>query len=216
MIRLERVSKAYRTKNGLRRILTDMSVEFPRHKSVGILGKNGAGKSTLLRLLGGIEAPDSGRVLRLGNISWPLGFGGGFHGSLTGYENLRFACRIYGADIRKVSRFVERFSELGDYMRMPVNTYSSGMKARLAFGLSMAIDFECYLVDEITAVGDVSFQKKCRLLFRERRSRSILIMVSHNPGTIRQHCDIGAVLHQGKLHFYQNLKDAIKFYEKHC
>lgn len=214
MIRLESVYKAYRTTKGVRRILTDVSLEFPRGKSVGILGRNGAGKSTLLRLLSGNEKPNRGTIHRDVRISWPLGFSGGFNGSLNAYENIRFICRIYLADIPSVTRFVEEFSELGDYMRMPISTYSSGMKARLAFGLSMAIDFECYLVDEITAVGDKKFQKKCKLMFNERKSRSDLLIVSHNPKTIKDHCDAAAVLHAEKLHYFDNLKEAIRYYEK--
>lgn len=214
MIRLESVYKAYRTRKGVRRILTDVCLEFPRGKSVGILGRNGAGKSTLLRLLAGVEKPDRGVIRRTVRISWPLGFSGGFHGSLNAYENVRFICRIYMADIPSVTRFVEEFSELGDYMRMPINTYSAGMKARLAFGLSMAIDFECYLVDEITAVGDAKFQKKCKAMFDERKSRSDLLIVSHSPQTIKDHCDTAAVLHNEKLHYFESLKEAIPFYEK--
>lgn len=216
MIRLESVYKAYRTTKGIRRILTDVSLEFPRGKSVGILGKNGAGKSTLLRLLSGVETPDRGAIHRDVKISWPLGFSGGFHGSLNAYENIRFICRIYMADIPSVTSFVEEFSELGNYMHMPVNTYSSGMRARLAFGLSMAIDFECYLVDEITAVGDAHFQKKCKAMFQERKCRSDILIVSHSPKIIKDHCDAAAVLCEEKLHYFGSLKEAILFYEKNC
>ena len=148
-------------------MLDQLSAVFEEGVSVGILGRNGAGKSTLLRILGGAEQPDSGRVIRKGRVSWPIGFSGGFNGSLTGEENARFVARIYDADIDRVIEFAKDFAEIGDYFQMPVRTYSSGMKARLAFGLSMAIDFDTYLVDEVTAVGDATFQERCREAFAE-------------------------------------------------
>lgn len=208
LVEFRGVSKAFRIPNGFKHILHPCDFDFPRGLSVGVLGVNGAGKSTLLAMIAGTEPPDGGTIRRRVRMSWPLGFSGGFHGSLNGIENLRFVCRIYGADLRKVSVFVEEFSELGVYLKMPVNTYSSGMKARLAFALSMAIDFECYLIDEITGVGDQRFQEKCRAAFKERKARSDLIMVSHNMATIRAHCDIAAVLSRGRLTFYDDMEVA--------
>ncbi|MGB6711556.1 MAG: ABC transporter ATP-binding protein, partial [Methylocella sp.] len=180
----------------------------------GIFGSNGAGKSTLLRLIGGTELPNSGQIFRDVRISWPLGFGGGFHPLMTGRENLKFASRIYGANLRRVIDFVEYFSELGNYLDMPVATYSSGMQARLAFGLSMAIDFDCYLVDEITAVGDARFGLRCRQAFEEKRGRSSMIMVSHDIGTVKAYCDRGLVLCRGKLVAFSRIDDAVEFYRK--
>ncbi|EGR2355699.1 ABC transporter ATP-binding protein, partial [Vibrio alginolyticus] len=201
MIELINVSKVYKTPNGKKHVLKPCSVSFPKGRNIGLLGVNGAGKSTLLRMIAGSEHPTNGVIKRNVKMSWPLGFSGGFNGSLTGAENLRFVSRIYGADINQVTNFVRCFSELGDYLNMPVKSYSSGMKARLAFGLSMAIDFDCYLVDEITGVGDRKFQKKCRDAFKERSKKSSIIMVSHNMPTLKEHCDMGLVLTEGKLSF---------------
>jgi capsular polysaccharide transport system ATP-binding protein len=180
--------------------------------SVGILGNNGAGKSTLLRILGGAEQPDAGHLNRSGRVSWPIGFSGGFNGSLSGEENCRFVARIYGADLDEVVAYAEGFAEIGDYFRMPVRTYSSGMRARLAFGLSMAIDFDTYLVDEVTAVGDRRFQEKCRAEFAARRTRSSVIVVSHQIGTIRDYCDLFCVLRDGRLYAYERIVEAEKAY----
>ncbi|MDE1231502.1 ABC transporter ATP-binding protein [Vibrio aestuarianus] len=187
-------------------------MNFPKGRNIGLLGVNGAGKSTLLRMIAGSEAPTTGVIKRNVKMSWPLGFSGGFNGSMTGAENLRFVSRIYGADIKQVTEFVKEFSELGDYLDMPIRSYSSGMKARLAFGLSMAIDFDCYLVDEITGVGDRRFQEKCRDAFKARSEKSSLIMVSHSMPTLKEHCDMGLVLSGGELTFYEDINDAIDNY----
>jgi capsular polysaccharide transport system ATP-binding protein len=214
MIEFLGVSKSYRTRSSEKVILRDADIRFPRGRSIGILGVNGAGKSTLLRMIAGAEAPDQGRIVRNAKLSWPLGFAGGFNGSLTGAENLRFICRIYGADLENVEDFVADFSELGSYLHMPIRTYSSGMKARLAFALSMAIDFDCYLVDEITGVGDQKFQRKCRQAFLDRRNQSDIIMVSHSMSTIREHCDTVAILSGGSLVIYDAIDDGISAYEE--
>jgi capsular polysaccharide transport system ATP-binding protein len=214
MIRLSRVSKSYRTENHRKVVLDDVTYSFDTRYTYGIFGSNGAGKSTLLRLIGGTELPNSGQIFRDLRISWPLGFGGGFHPLMTGRENLKFVSRVYGANLWRVIDFVEYFSELGNYLDMPVSTYSSGMQARLAFGLSMAIDFDCYLVDEITAVGDARFGLRCRQAFEEKRGRSSMIMVSHDIGTIKSYCDRGLVLYRGKLVAFGQIDDAIEFYRK--
>jgi capsular polysaccharide transport system ATP-binding protein len=214
MIRLSRVSKSYRTENHRKVVLDDVTYSFDTRYTYGIFGSNGAGKSTLLRLIGGTELPNSGQIFRDLRISWPLGFGGGFHPLMTGRENIKFVSRIYGANLWRVIDFVDYFSELGNYLDMPVSTYSSGMHARLAFGLSMAIDFDCYLVDEITAVGDARFGLRCRQAFEEKRGRSSMIMVSHDIGTIKSYCDRGLVLCRGKLVAFGHIDDAIEFYRK--
>ncbi|MCI0598893.1 MAG: ABC transporter ATP-binding protein [Beijerinckiaceae bacterium] len=214
MIQLSRVSKFYRTGNHRKVVLDDVTYAFDSRHSYGIFGANGAGKSTLLRLIAGSELPTSGRVRRDIRVSWPLGFAGGFHPQMTGRENVKFVSRIYGANVRRVIDFVEYFSEVGSYIDMPVSTYSSGMQARLAFGLSMAIEFDCYLVDEITAVGDARFSLRCKEAFDERRGRSRIIMVSHQIGTIKRYCDRGLVLNRGKLWTFGQLDDAIEFYRK--
>lgn len=213
MIRLEGVTKAYATHHGDHVVLDRIDALFPEGESVGILGRNGAGKSTLLRLLGGAEMPDSGKIVRKGRVSWPIGFSGGFNGSLSGEENCKFVARIYGTDVDEVIAFTREFAEIGDYFFMPVKTYSSGMRARLAFGLSMAVDFDTYLVDEVTAVGDSNFQHKCREAFREREARSSVIIVSHQMSTIRLYCERCAVLEGGRLQIFDNLAEAQEYYE---
>jgi len=213
MIELRNLTKKYPTSKGVHTVFRDINVRIPQGHNLGILGRNGAGKSTLLRLIGGAELPTSGEIIRKSSVSWPIGFSGGFHGSLTGRENLRFVCRIYNADIKKVAEFVDEFAELGDYIDMPVNTYSSGMKAKLAFGLSMAIDFNYYLIDEVTAVGDSRFRRKSKEEFERRKDRSTLIVVSHSVTTIREHCQSAAVLHKGQLSIFEEAEDAICYYE---
>jgi capsular polysaccharide transport system ATP-binding protein len=213
MIELVNVTKAYRVKHGHNVVLNGINFSFEPGSNIGVLGKNGAGKSTLLRILSGAEQPDAGRVVRTGRVSWPIGFSGGFSPSLSGNENARFVARLYGADVHQVCAFAYDFSELGDYFDMPVRTYSSGMRARLAFALSMAIDFDVYLVDEVTAVGDSTFQKKCRRAFRDRRGHSSVIIVSHDMRTIQSYADRCAVLHRGSLTIYDNVADAARFYQ---
>jgi capsular polysaccharide transport system ATP-binding protein len=213
MIELEKVTKVYPTKDRLNVVLDAVDFAFPARTNVGILGRNGAGKSTLLRLISGAEQPDSGLVRRRGEISWPIGFSGGFNGSLSGEENCRFVARIYGVNVDDVVDFTMEFAELGEYFEMPVKTYSSGMKARLAFGLSMAIEFDVYLVDEVTAVGDSSFQEKARKAFAARSDRSSVIIVSHSLNTIKAYCQHCAVLKGGKLHYFDSIKAAQRLYE---
>jgi len=213
MIKLDSVTKAYPTRQGLHLVLNDISVVFPSGVSIGILGRNGAGKSTLMRLIGGAEAPDKGSVTRQGRISWPIGFSGGFHPSLTGEENCRFLARIYNADIDEVVAATEEFAELGEYFYNPIKTYSSGMRSRLAFGVSMAIDFETYLVDEVTGVGDLRFKKKSEEAMAARRERSSIIIVSHQMGTIEQFADMCAVLEGGRIQVYDALEEAQEAYE---
>ena len=212
MIKLEGVYKAYRAGSGKRVVLNNVSEVFPTGRSVGILGLNGAGKSTLLRLIGGVEPPDQGKITRDIRVSWPIGFGGGLHNGMTGRENARFIARIYGASTRKIEKFSEEFTELGVYFDMPVGTYSSGMRARLAFAVSMATEFDCYLVDEVTAVGDRRFNLKYRKAFRERLRNASLVMVSHNPETIRMECDMAAILNKGDLTMYDTVEDAMHVY----
>jgi len=213
MIELKSVTKAYRTIAGDHVVLDRISGVFPDAVSVGILGVNGAGKSTLLRIIGGAEQPDGGEIIRRGRVSWPIGFAGGFNGSLTGDENCRFVARIYDSDIDDVVAYARDFAEIGEYFDMPVRTYSSGMRARLAFGLSMAIDFDTYLVDEVTAVGDRTFREKCRLAFAERQERSSVIIVSHQLQTIEEYCTHCAVLQNGRLHLFDDIGEASRLYE---
>jgi capsular polysaccharide transport system ATP-binding protein len=195
-------------------VLDDVSAVFEAGHNFGILGVNGAGKSTLIRLLAGSEAADRGAVRRFARVSFPLGFGGTFHGALSGRENVAFIARIYGERIRAVIDYVEAFAELDEYFEMPVNTYSAGMRARLAFATCLAIDFEVYLIDEVTEIGDQRFRRKCAEAFRERMLRSDIILVTHNVQTIRQYCDRGAVLANGELTLYDDVGAALGQYHR--
>jgi capsular polysaccharide transport system ATP-binding protein len=214
MIQLDQVFKFYRTDRHTKIVLDHVTAGFQSGRSYGLLGVNGAGKSTTLRLISGVELPNSGRIRRTVRVSWPLGFASGFHPLMSGRENVKFVARAYGEDVRRVLLFVEDFSELGDYIDVPVRTYSSGMMARLAFGLSMAIEFECYLIDEITAVGDARFQARCAAAFDKRRANSDLIVVSHSMQTIRDYCDKGAVLVDGQLIMFDSVDKAIELYNR--
>ena len=214
MIRMHEVSKYFRTKFGRKYILKDVSYEFPEGKNVAILGRNGAGKSTLLRLLGGIDFPEKGEIQTQKSISWPLALHSGFQGSLSGADNTRFVCRIYGAyQTREIEEFVKEFSELGQDFYLPVKDYSSGMRSRLAFALSMAFNFDVYLLDEITSVGDPKFKDKAVETFNEKRKVANLIMVSHAPAMLRKMCDIGVVLTNGVMEVYNDLDEAIWVYQ---
>ncbi len=214
MIQLSNVFKFYKTPQHVKVVLDHVSTVFEPGWSYALLGVNGAGKSTTLRLIAGTELPNSGQIKRSVRVSWPLGFAGGFHYQMSGRDNVKFVARIYGADVRQVVNFVEDFSELGDYLEAPVLTYSSGMLARLAFGISMAIEFDCYLVDEITAVGDVRFQRRCEEAFRRRREHADLIVVSHSMATIKSYCDRGAVLVDGHLMMFESVDKAIEVYNR--
>ena len=214
MIMLDKVSKVYRTRSGRRTVLDNVSVTFESGQNFGVLGVNGAGKSTLLRLIAGSEIPDIGVVRRYARVSFPLGFGGTFHGALSGRENVAFVARIYGAGMRAVLQYVEEFSELGEYLHMPVNTYSAGMRARLAFATCLALDFDLYLIDEVTEVGDQRFRQKCAEAFRERMQRSDVILVTHNIHTLRQYCDRGAILANGELTLFDDIDTALGRYHR--
>lgn len=216
MIELVNLSKRYRTSHGRHLVLDQVNLQIAKGEKIGILGRNGAGKSTLIRILGGAELPTSGEILRSMSVSWPLAFSGAFQGSLTGIDNTRFICRIYNADPGKAIPFVEEFSELGKFLREPVKTYSSGMAARLAFAISMAIEFDCYLIDEVFSVGDARFHNKCQEeLFQKRKDRT-LVLVSHQAENIIAHCSRACVLHQGKLLNFSSVDEAYSFYNTHA
>lgn len=212
MIEFHNVSKAYATSRSKKVILDNFSGEFPRGRNIGLLGVNGAGKSTLLRLIAGTEYPDRGRIRRRVFVSFPVNFAA-FKGNLSGRENCRFVARIYGVSTHSVERFVEEFAEIGRYFDMPIATYSSGMRSRISFGLSMAIDFDVYLVDEALSVGDGIFKARADALFQAKAKQANLIIVSHNPGTVRKYCDMGAVISNGQLVMFDKLDDAVKHYE---
>lgn len=210
MIALRNAKKSYKTHHNRRVILDDVSITLPAGHSIGIFGANGAGKSTLVRLIAGVETLDSGSIRREGSVSFPLGFGGTFHPHLSGRENVRFLARVYGTEEAEVIDYVEEFAELGNYFREPVETYSSGMLSRLAFATCLAISFDLYLIDEVTAVGDGKFRRKCLEAFEARASIADVIIVSHDEGTIRAWCDMAAVLNGGKIELFADLNEAIE------
>lgn len=195
MIKIENLTKSYRTPTGRHYVFKDLNIEIPSGKSVAFIGRNGAGKSTLLRMIGGIDRPDSGKIITNKTISWPVGLAGGFQGSLTGRENVKFVARLYAKqeELKEKIEFVEEFAELGKYFDMPIKTYSSGMRSRLGFGLSMAFKFDYYIVDEVTAVGDARFKEKCAQLFKERHKESSFLMVSHSLNSLKEFCDVAIV-----------------------
>jgi capsular polysaccharide transport system ATP-binding protein len=213
MLTVERVSKVYSTRQGRRNVLTDVSFQLSRGEHLGILGRNGAGKSTLIRLISGAEKPTSGQILRGMRVSWPLAFGGAFQPHLTGLDNLKFVCRVYGVDYIPLVPFVEEFTELGIYFREPVLHYSHGMLTRLAFALSMAIEFDCFLIDEAMVVGDVRFHERCHIeLFHKRKDRAF-ILVTHDANVIKLYCNNACVLHEGHLLQFSRIDAAYDFYQ---
>ena len=213
MIKLENISKAYPIKTGKRWVLKDINLTLNKGDKIGILGRNGAGKSTLVRLLGGVEKPTKGRVIRDMSMSWPIAFAGAFQGTLTGADNVRFVCRVYNTDYHKAMQIVEDFAELGKYLYEPVKVYSSGMRARLAFAISLAIEFDCYLIDEVLSVGDANFQHKCHYELFEKRADRGMIIVSHELHNIKDTCNKIAILNQGELKIYEDMEQAVNVYQ---
>ena len=215
MIRIDQVSKSYETRFGPRQVLKGVSFDVAPDEKVGVLGRNGAGKSTLIRLISGAEEPNSGTIMRGMTVSWPLAFTGAFQSSLTGLDNLKFICRIYGKDWRDKVDYVRDFTELGIYLKEPVRSYSSGMQMRLAFAISMVIEFDCFLIDEIISVGDARFHAKCHHELFEKRAERALIIVSHDPGYIREHCERACVLHEGHLTSFDTVDEAYETYSQY-
>ncbi|MBK0329316.1 ABC transporter ATP-binding protein [Rhodobacteraceae bacterium F11138] len=213
MIRFENLTKSFRIKGDRKLVIDNLNLTLPTGRSLALLGRNGAGKSTLLQIIAGTMRPDSGRIVSDGTISWPVGFGGSFHGELTGAQNVRFIARIYGVDTQELMAFVEDFAELGKSFYMPVRSYSSGMRSRLTFGASMGIHFDTYLVDEVTAVGDVQFKRKSRAVFADRMQYCSAIMVSHNMNELREFCDSGIVLENGRMQYFDDLDEAIEMHQ---
>lgn len=211
-IQVDAITKDYHTERGLRRILDRVTFDFGPGETVAVLGQNGAGKSTLMKLIGKLEFPTSGTIRNTMSTSWPLALGGGFQGSLTGNDNIRFIARIYGKDPAEIRDYVGEFSELGSYLSMPVKTYSSGMRARLMFGLSLAIDFDCYLIDEVIMVGDHRFREKCSdRLFSKLSSRAFLI-ASHEPQFLKEHCTKALILYKGRARVFTDVQVAVEVY----
>lgn len=216
MIAFDTVTKIYDVKKVRKVILDRTSFVFESGRNIALMGRNGAGKSTIMRMIAGIELPTAGIITRDEKVSWPMGFANGFNGTMTGIENIRFVARIYGEDPHRVLEDVQDFAELGKSMQLPISTYSSGMKARLAFGLSLAIDFESYLVDEITAVGDRRFKEKSNTRLREKIQNARVIMISHSEATIRDYCDSGVLVYDSKLYYYDDLDELVLDYKRFC
>ena len=214
MLEIIGLCKSYPGRSGPRPVFRDFSLSVPDGLSIGLIGPNGAGKSTLMRLLGGLERPDRGRILTDERISWPIGLAGGLQGSLTGRDNVRFVCRIHGVrDTQPVEEWVKEFSEIGQHFELPIKTYSGGMKSKFSFAVSMAFDFDIYLTDEITSVGDARFKQKCIDTFNQKRETASLIMVSHDMKNLRQQCDMGILLRNGTLEIFDDIDDAIRIYQ---
>jgi capsular polysaccharide transport system ATP-binding protein len=214
MIRLENLTKSFILEGRRKLVLDNVNMTFPSGLSVALLGRNGAGKSTLLQIIAGSLAPTSGRVVSTGTISWPVGFAGSFHPELSGAQNTRFVARIYGVDSDELVDFVENFAGLGVHFQLPFRSYSSGMRSRLAFGVSMGIRFDTYLVDEVTSVGDAAFRVKSSAVFKERMKTAGAFVVSHSMGLVRDLCQAGAVLEKGKMIYYDDIDAAIAHHER--
>jgi capsular polysaccharide transport system ATP-binding protein len=216
MIELRNVTKYFRTNHGRKYILNDVTLVLPE-VNIGILGRNGAGKSTLMRMLGKIEFPNKGKIASTKSFSWPLGLGGGFVANMTGKANVKFVCGLYGKteeETKEIVLSVKDFSELGDYFEMPIKTYSSGMKGRLGFGLSLAFDFDYMLIDETLSVGDASFRAKAKAALKQKIETCHVLLVSHDMKTLSDMCQAGLLVHEGQLHYYENINDAIKRYQE--
>lgn len=216
MFELRNVTKSYLTPKGRRYIFRNLSLAIPPGKNIGLIGRNGAGKSTLMRLLGGADVPDSGIIATDRSISWPVGLTGGFQGSMTGRDNIKFVCRVYGATgeaMREKVRYVQEFAEIGDWIDEPIKTYSSGMRSRVAFGLSMAFDFDYYLIDEVMSVGDAQFKRKCAKVFKERLKTSNIVLVSHSMPEIKKLCDVVLLVRDGGIQVYEDVAEGIEAYK---
>jgi capsular polysaccharide transport system ATP-binding protein len=215
VISLDNVTKSYMTLRGRKVVFRNLSFDMPNGINVGLIGRNGAGKSTLMRLLSAVDLPDSGKIITKGRLSWPVGLRGGMQKNLTGRDNVKFVCRIHGirgTGMQEKISYVQEFAEIGEYFDMPVSTYSSGMQARLAFGTSMAFDFDYYLIDEVMAVGDAIFRAKSKSVFAERLEHSKVILVSHNMKLIRETCSAVVHLDQGRATLYDDVKQGIAAY----
>lgn len=218
MIEITNMSKYFPTAKGRKYVFRDVTLKLPENANIGVLGLNGSGKSTLINLLAGSDQPNKGSIKINGAVSWPLGLSGGINPRITGRENAEFVCRIYSTDreeIKNKINFINEFAEIGDYFELPVRTYSSGMRSKLTFAMSMAFDFDIYLIDELTAVGDARFRTKSSKALKEKQDRSKYIMVSHNVNELIRECDRVIVLDKGKIDFFEDVDDGLEHYLNH-
>lgn len=216
MFEVQNITKSYLTPRGRRYVFRDLSFKIPPSKNIGLIGRNGSGKSTLMRLLGGADTPDRGRIIADRSISWPVGLSGGFQGSMSGRENVKFVCRVYGAigpRMREVIAYVQNFADIGKWFDEPVRSYSSGMRSRLAFGLSMAFDFDYYLIDEIMSVGDAHFKRKSTAVFNEKMKKSNIVLVSHSMEDIRKLCNLVLYVTDGTVQIFDDVEAGIAAYQ---
>lgn len=214
MIEFNNVTKYFPTPKGRHYILKDVNLTLPGDKNIGVFGANGSGKSTLMNLLAGVDQPNRGSIRIQGNVSWPLGLSG-YQGSMTGRENAEFICRVYGngqQEVKEKLAFIKAFSEIGDFFEMPLKTYSSGMKSKFSFAVSMAFDFDYYLIDELTSVGDKRFKEKCQQVFDDKKNRANFLFVSHNLNELKRQCDMGIYIKDGKIHVHNSIDEAIAAY----
>lgn len=215
MISFQGVWKTFHLPGGLRKpILQGLTLDLPKDRQVAIIGRNGVGKSTFLRIVSGVTQPDRGTVQREGRVSWPMGFIGGLHSALTGRQNARFIARVYGIETDMIAGQVQEFAELGNFFDTPINTYSSGMRARLALGISLAVDFDCYLIDEITAVGDAVFRKKANAALTEKLGHAQIFLVSHSEPTLREYCNCALLLDGGDVYYFNELEEGLSAYRE--
>lgn len=212
-LRVSGLEKSYATRFGTKRVLKGVNFDLTKGERLGILGRNGAGKSTLIRVISGAERPSAGTIKTAMSISWPLAFGGAFHSDLTGADNVRFISRVYNQDVASNLAFVEEFAELGPYLREPVKHYSSGMRARLAFAISMIIEFDCFLIDEIASVGDARFHDRCNHELFDKRGDRAMIIVSHDAAYVRDNCNRWAILHDGHFELYDDFEVAYAIFK---
>lgn len=219
MIELKGLTKSYATPKGRHYVFKNLNAILPENKSVALLGKNGAGKSTLLRIIGGVDYADTGKVVTDKTISWPVALSGGFQGSLTARQNVRFVARLYVntlEEIEYVVNYVEEFAEIGKYFDMPMKSYSSGMRSRIGFGMSMAFNFDYYLLDEVGAVGDASFRKKSQKLLNELKESSNIIMVSHDLNDLTNNCDVAFLVRDSQVEYFDDVKEAVEVYKAYA
>ena len=206
------VTKDYRTEGKFHRVLSNVSFTVAKGEKLALLGRNGSGKSTLIRLVAGVELPTRGAIEQTMSVSWPIGLSGGFHGSLTGNDNMRFIARIYNKPFADVKDYVEDFAELGKFLSEPVKIYSIGMRARFAFALSLAIDFDCYLIDEIIAAGDQRFQRRSHEELFEKRADRSMILASHMGEILKSYCSCALVMHHGHGSLFDDVDAALQVY----